>query len=244
MLPLSRPAITLALEGNIGAGKSTFLHMLGSHLNAQLVPEPCEQWQNVGGGNLLDNFYKDTKRWAYTFQTYAFITRVLAQKESALVNNKPLQVLERSAFSDRFCFAATAYELGSMQPLEWQLYKEWFSWLVMGYSKMPDAYIYIRTTPTRCYERINKRNRSEEESVSRSYLELLHDKHEKWLVHKEYTEYGSVPVLILDGNLEFENAPEVQKRYIDEISAFLAQEFNCLESEIRVPFNEDESWKI
>ena len=45
----------------------------------QIVPEPVEQWQNVGGqgGNMLDHFYKNPQRYAYTFQNYVFITRVM-----------------------------------------------------------------------------------------------------------------------------------------------------------------------
>ncbi len=245
MLPLSRPAITLALEGNIGAGKSTFLQMLGRYLNAQLVPEPHEQWQHVGGGNLLDKFYKDTKRWAYTFQTYAFVTRVIAQQEQARGNTRPLQILERSVFSDRYCFAKNAYELGFLEPLEWQLYKEWFNWLVTGFTQKPHAFIYIRTTPDVCYNRINKRSRSEEEAISRDYLESLHAKHEDWLIANNQDLTQGVPVLVLDGNLEFENAPDVQEHYRDQISAFLVKNFNCVESEICVPLlKKDELWKI
>ena len=65
------------VEGNIGAGKSTFLKVINTFLNAQVVFEPHEKWQNVAGENLLDRFYADTQRWAYTFQTYAFITRII-----------------------------------------------------------------------------------------------------------------------------------------------------------------------
>ena len=65
------------LEGNIGAGKSTFLRLAGDTLPLQIVPEPHTKWQQVGGHNLLEKFYTDTNRWAYTFQSYAFVTRVL-----------------------------------------------------------------------------------------------------------------------------------------------------------------------
>ncbi len=46
---------------------------------SQMVPEPLEEWQDVGGrgGNMLDMFYKDPARWAYTFQNFVFVTRVM-----------------------------------------------------------------------------------------------------------------------------------------------------------------------
>ena len=81
------------VEGNIGAGKSTFLKVINTFLNAQVVYEPHEKWQNVGGENLLENFYADTQRWAYTFQTYAFITRILEREKAALKNTQPFQIL-------------------------------------------------------------------------------------------------------------------------------------------------------
>ena len=45
----------------------------------QVVPEPVDKWQNVGDGkvNLLMEFYQDPQRFAYTFQNYVFLTRMM-----------------------------------------------------------------------------------------------------------------------------------------------------------------------
>ena len=67
----SRPKhLRIALEGNIAAGKSTLLGLLEDQLDYIAVPEPLSKWQEVGdngtahnGGNLLELFYKDPKRW-------------------------------------------------------------------------------------------------------------------------------------------------------------------------------------
>ena len=46
-----------ALEGNIGAGKTTIMKIIASHFNdVEFVEEPVKQWQNLGGMNLLDAF--------------------------------------------------------------------------------------------------------------------------------------------------------------------------------------------
>lgn len=216
-----------AVEGNIGAGKSTFLKMIAKHLNAQFVPEPLEQWQNVGGHNLLEQFYLDAQRWSYTFQTYAFVTRIIAQESQAACNQFPYQIVERSVFSDRYCFAKNAYEMGLMSALEWKLYQEWFGWLVEGYMKKPSAFIYLRTDPQVCYERMVKRNRSDESTVTFEYLHLLNNRHEDWLVHrKEGTEFlGDVPVLVLECNEDFESNECVQKEHVRNIVNFLEKRF-------------------
>jgi len=80
-MKLSPVRQVFVIEGNIGAGKSTFLRLLDQRLQIDPVFEPHDKWQNVGDGeNLLEKFYTDIRRWAYTFQTYAFVTRVLEQE--------------------------------------------------------------------------------------------------------------------------------------------------------------------
>ena len=211
------------VEGNVGAGKSTFLSVLKDHMSAQVVYEPHHKWQKVGdSGNLLEKFYKDTPRWAYTFQSYAFITRILEQKQMAEKSDSPIQILERSVHSDRYCFAKNCHEMGTMSDLEWELYKGWFSWLAEGYAVVPDGFIYLKTSPETCYKRLLKRNRKEESLVPLSYLEKLSSKHEEWLVQKSGVEkyLMDIPVLVLECDEEFEGNIEMQKKHVDSIVSF------------------------
>lgn len=214
------------IEGNIGAGKSTFLKIVREYLNAQVVFEPHERWQNVGGHNLLDHFYKDMKRWSYTFQSYAFVSRVQTQWEEASKMQEVVQIVERSVFSDRYCFARNCYELGFMTELEWKLYQEWFSWLITVLP-LPHAFIYLRTDPSTCSTRIQKRSRSEEELIDISYLKRLHECHEAWLIEKKEVPelIQKIPVLILECSADFEHNQELQRAQITHILAFLKTHF-------------------
>jgi deoxyadenosine/deoxycytidine kinase len=213
------------LEGNIGAGKSTLLRILGENLPVDVVFEPTDKWQKVGAaGNLLDLFYKDTQRWAYTFQSYAFVSRVqtiLEHQQSTQAN--VTQVLERSVYCDRFCFAKNCYEAGLMSGLEWQIYQEWFSWLVENYTQRPSGFIYLQTDPKVCFSRLTKRSRSEEAAIPLEYLESLHNKHEDWLVHgRDVTHYlKDVPVLVLDCNHDFENDEVRRREFVEKVAAFI-----------------------
>ena len=56
-------------------------------LPPQAVPEPIDKWQNVDGkgANMLDEFYTNPKRFAYTFQNYVFVTRVMQVREKAML---------------------------------------------------------------------------------------------------------------------------------------------------------------
>lgn len=216
----------LMIEGNIGAGKSTFLKILKKHLDVDIIFEPTDKWQNLDDqNNLLNLFYKDTKRWAYTFQSYAFISRIQTILEYQKTSPTGVQFLERSIYCDRYCFAKNCYETGFMTKLEWEVYKEWFAWLAQKYAPRPSGFIYLQTDPQTCYERIAKRSRHEESEVALEYLQKLHDRHEDWLVSQKnvFSYLQSVPVLILDCNKEFENDMQVQKEHMHKIREFIDQ---------------------
>jgi len=225
MIPVVGVQKNFIVEGNIGAGKSTFLKMIKDYLNVQIVYEPLAKWQSVGGTseNILEKFYNDTSRWAYSFQTYAFVTRIMEQEAHAKINTYSTQILERSVYSDRYCFAKNCFELGTMNSLEWKLYQEWFAWLVDNYTVKPNGFIYMQTDPVVCYQRLQKRNRSEEAVVPIEYLQKLHDKHEQWLIEKTGVApyLKDTPVLVLDCNSDFEHNVAQQERHIEKIVAFL-----------------------
>jgi deoxyadenosine/deoxycytidine kinase len=233
----SQLAKSLIIEGNIGAGKSTFLKIVQRFLDSDIVFEPHTKWQDIGGENLLNKFYKDTKRWAYTFQTYAFITRVLEQEKNARETKKEFQVLERSVYSDRYCFAKNCFEMGTMTQMEWSLYKDWFSWLVEQYTAKPTGFIYLKTDPDICYNRLIKRNRSEEAGVPLEYLTLLDKKHNDWLIKKEGISafISDVPVLVLDCNKDFEFDVNEQIKHMNAIADFFGVKIKekQIEAELR-----------
>ncbi|MCK4650794.1 deoxynucleoside kinase [Candidatus Babeliales bacterium] len=212
------------LEGNIGAGKSTFLEILNRKIGYQVLFEPTDKWQDVdGGGNLLDLFYKNKKRWAYTFQSYAFITRVedVIKARMNLKNN--VLISERSVYCDRYCFAKNCFEDDNMTALEWQIYKQWFNWLMQGYMQKPDGFVYLRVCPQVCYKRLIKRDRSEEIDVSVTYLEKLHKKHEDWLINKKELDDNilDIPVLVLECDNDFENDIVEQEKHIESLKTFI-----------------------
>lgn len=223
MISDTRSTRLLVIEGNIGAGKSTFQKLVADSLMIDPVIEPHEKWQHAAGGeNLLDKFYTDTKRWAYTFQTNAFVTRIVEQEEAARRNPGATQVQERSVYSDRYCFAKNCFEMGIMTGLEFQLYCQWFDWLVEQYTTKPAGFIYLRAEPQICHERVQRRARKEEAGITFEYLKRLHDKHEQWLIYKDELapHLRDVPVLILDRNFDYEEREGGLQRHLDRVCEF------------------------
>lgn len=188
LLPSNK--LTFCIEGNISVGKTTFLKRIASQSvelrdMVEIVPEPVGKWQDVGDShfNILDAFYENPERYAYTFQNYVFVTRMMQEKDSR-GTNRELRLLERSVFSDRMVFVRAVHEAHWMSEMELSIYDSWFDPIVSSLPGLvPDAFIYLRAEPEICYSRLLNRARAEENTVTLEYLQGLHDKHEQWLVN-------------------------------------------------------------
>jgi deoxyadenosine/deoxycytidine kinase len=172
----------ILLEGNIGAGKSTVGNTLKESGLFDFIEEPVEAWQTGFAANLLDMFYRDMKRWAFTFQITAFITRAKTWQEVLALTDHSRVVLERSIFTDRFVFATNSYRIGGMTDVEWQVYCGLWEFLVSNYCVEPDCILYYRTPAEVCLERMKVRGRHEETGVTVEYLKQLEALHDEWLL--------------------------------------------------------------
>jgi len=182
----------ILLEGNIGAGKSTLGRMLHKSELFGFIEEPVGAWQKDFSENLLGLFYSDTKRWAFTFQLAAFITRAKTWTEVLAMIDHDNVVLERSIYCDRYVFAKNCYQSGLMTETEWQIYCRMWDWLQGNWCAKPDNILYLRTPAEVCQERLRKRGRGEEENIPLGYLKDLETLHDEWLLNAN-------DVIILDG---------------------------------------------
>ena len=107
------------LEGNIAAGKTTLGEALTASDRFRFVPEPVAHWQTGFAANLLERFYADTPRWAFTMQIGAFVTRAGLVKPTT---DGCITVYERSVYCDRYVFARNLHDQGLMDDTEWAVY--------------------------------------------------------------------------------------------------------------------------
>jgi len=171
----------ILFEGNIAAGKSTVGRRLAESELFGFVEEPVGAWQQDFDENLLDLFYRDTNRWAFTFQLAAFTTRAKTWSEVLAILDHRNVVLERSIYCDRFVFAKNCYQSGLMKKTEWQLYCKLWDWLESNWCAEPDKIVYLRTPAEVCLERIEARGRAEETTIPIEYLRDLEVLHDEWL---------------------------------------------------------------
>ena len=211
------------IEGNIGSGKSTFANLLNQYYNKtdkKIIQEPVDQWlelKDTEGVTILDNFYRDQDKWSFPFQMNSFISRVNLINETRK-NNPGTSVffVERSVFTDKYCFAKNLYESGKINKIEWDIYTRWHSWLVENFKVEPDAYIYLKTDPEISHQRIKKRCREGEDGIPIEYLKELHNKHEVWMAD----ERNIRPVVTLEVTKDFTNS-ESMESFVNEINKII-----------------------
>ncbi|CAL4900912.1 unnamed protein product [Urochloa decumbens] len=217
--PTQKKRLTFCVEGNISVGKSTFLQRIANETIelrdlVEIVPEPIDKWQDVGPDhfNILDAFYAEPHRYAYTFQNYVFVTRVMQERESQ-AGIKPLRLMERSVFSDRMVFVRAVHEANWMNEMEISIYDSWFDPVVSSLPGLiPDGFIYLRASPDTCHKRMMHRRRSEEGGVTLDYLQGLHEKHESWLLPSKGSGPGVLSVSQLPMHMEGSLPPEIRDR--------------------------------
>jgi deoxynucleoside kinase len=92
------------VEGNIGCGKTTLLDKLEENNIFEVIREPVDLWLQIKGSdgkNLLQQFYEESDRYAYLFQTMVFKTRLESLDNHQI---KPFRFSERSIWTDRNVF--------------------------------------------------------------------------------------------------------------------------------------------
>ena len=213
------------IEGNIGAGKSTFLTLFKQYMtnniqSSTLLLEPVERWLNTkdsNGKHILQYYYEDQKKYGFAFQMNAFISRVLEIEE---MKSKGCDVnfVERSVYTDKNVFTTLNYENGNIGEIELKVYEDWFKVLTEKFDVGPSGFIYLKTSPETCFQRIKKRSRSGESDIPLEYLEQLDILHTIWL---EDEKKKGVKVLEIDVSEDYIESPEKQEEMFRKIKDFI-----------------------
>jgi len=179
---------TVTVQGNLGAGKTTFLeNFFMSYPDIGVHTEPLEIWQNLSGTNFLDLVYMDQARWGMTFESLVTLTMMethLMDKKEDSPNFRPVKVMERSVHSARAIFMELLKPL--MTEGEMTVLESWYDLI----NERPefdvgvDLIVYLRTSPETAMARVKSRGRQEEEGIPLDYFQNMHRLHEDWLVHR------------------------------------------------------------
>lgn len=222
----------ISIEGNIGVGKSTFISILKSKMdNCEIVYEPIDTWKKIvdsNGKNILQTFYEDIPRWAYSFQNIAYITRMKKIEDTIRSSSCEYIFLDRSLDTDANIFEKMLYDEGKINEIEHSMYILWYNFYYKYMrSQENQLYIYLKCSPEKCAERIKKRDRIEEKLVDLDYLKRLNKYHDEWLLNNKL-----LNVLVLDCDEDFEFDEHKQNIMIEQIQIKINEIYNLKKSKI------------
>lgn len=231
--------INIEINGNIGAGKTTFLKIMGNAFeNSTIVEEPVKEWKSTvddNKENILHKFYTDPKRWAYAFQNFAYITRAKKTEDAIRNSNSRYIFFDRSIKTDKYVFEKMLYDTNQISEIEHKMYNLWYDFYHDYVRKETDNIIvYLRCEPHVAYERIKKRNRIEEKDITLEYLSDVHRYHEEWLNNT-----NNDNIIIIDCNRDFEHDTVYQQEIIDIVKTYLATKICSKLIKENICYNED-----
>lgn len=205
--------ITISIEGNIGAGKTTFINKIENLVNTNkfdkkicVLREPVDIWTNVKnpktGETILQSFYRDSKTYAFPFQTLVFNTRLMEYKR-ILKENPDCDILfcERSLESDSNIFAKMLYNDGLIDDMSYEIYKHLYE---TSKHEFPiDKVVLLDIDHYECQKRIKQRAREGEESIPLEYLGKCDAYHMEWLnsYDSKKDDYEMLHINIFTNNL-------------------------------------------
>ncbi len=163
-VPLTEKYSYIAIEGNIGAGKTTLTNMMAADFNAKKVLE------RFADNPFLPKFYEDKDRYAFPLEM-SFLADRYQQLSDDLAQ---YDLFKNFIISDYYVFKSVIFSKVTLNDDEFKLYRKVFD---MMYKEMikPDLYVFLYQSPERLLENIKKRGRDYEQNISADYLKQIHD---------------------------------------------------------------------
>ena len=196
------------VAGNIGAGKTSLTERLAARLNWD------SGFESVADNPYLPDFYADMHSWSFHLQVFFLGHRALQHKALALSPRSA--IIDRSIYEDAFIFARALHEMGNLNERDHLAYRQLYE-IVVDALPAPALLIYLQAPVKTLVDRITRRGRSIESSITPDYLRLLDRYYNEWLA-----DFSICPVLtIRSDNLDFvhhnEDLDVVVKRIEDRL---------------------------
>ena len=201
-ISLSEKYNYIAIEGNIGAGKTSLATKIAEDFNAKIVLE------RFADNPFLPKFYEDNERYAFPLEM-SFLADRYQQLSDDLAQ---FDLFKNFIVSDYYIFKSLIFAQVTLQNDEYFLYRKMFDIMYNEISK-PDLYIYLYQQTPRLIENIKKRGREYEQNILPSYLEKIHKGYATFIKTEE-----NLKTIIIDvSEKDFVHNQEDYKEIIDLI---------------------------
>lgn len=152
----------IAIEGNIGAGKTSLATKISNDFNAKLILE------RFADNPFLPKFYEDAKRYAFTLEM-SFLADRYQQISDDL---SQLDLFKNFIVSDYDIYKSLIFSKITLPEDEFKLYRRLFYLMYKDIAK-PELYVYLYQNTERLQENIKKRGRDYEQNIENDYLDKI-----------------------------------------------------------------------
>ncbi len=182
----------IAIEGNIGSGKTTLSTMIAEDFNAKIILE------RFADNPFLPKFYEDNDRYAFPLEM-SFLADRYSQLSDDLAQ---FDLFKNFIVSDYYIFKSLIFAQITLQKDEFYLYRKMFDIMYKEISK-PDLYIYLYQDTPQLIKNIKKRGREYEQNIAPEYLDKIHQGYSSFIKTEE-----NLKTLIIDvSQKDFLNNP-------------------------------------
>ena len=204
-ISLSEKYNYIAIEGNIGAGKTSLTNMMSDEFNAKVVLERFAE------NPFLPKFYEDKERYAFPLEM-SFLADRYQQLSDDLAQ---YDLFKNLIISDYYIFKSLIFAQVTLQKDEYILYRKMFDLMYKEITK-PDLYVYLYQNTDRLLQNIKKRGRDYEQNIKPDYLQKIHDGYSNFIKTQQ-----DLNILIVDvSELDFVSVKEDYNLVLKKIKNF------------------------
>ncbi|MFQ5450750.1 MAG: deoxynucleoside kinase [Nitrospinaceae bacterium] len=180
--PMIEPRF-IAVEGAIGAGKTSLANLLGKQYDARLVLEKDE------ANPFIEKFYQDRDSFAFQTQIFFLLSRY----------NQYMSLAQRDLFNsvviiDYLFQRDMVFSNLNLQGHEQRLYQQIYN-LIEGRIPKPDLVIFLQADTRVLQARVEKRNRDYEAFINFEYLDAVNKAFNNFFFY-----YSETPLLVINTN--------------------------------------------
>ena len=195
----------IAIEGTIGAGKTTLATRIANDFNGKLVLEEFEGDKNP----FLPKFYKEPEKYSFQLEMTFLALRYQQLKDKLGM----LDLFQDFIISDYYVAKSLIFSRNNLQEDEYQLFSRFFN-IIFSDMPKPELLVYLYADVARLQRNIRKRGRSYEQEISDGYLADIQQGYLNFLNQQQ----GNMRILLLDtSRLDFVAYENDYRRIIDVI---------------------------
>jgi len=192
----------IAVEGVIGAGKTTLADKLSKTMGAAVIFEEFEQ------NPFLEEFYRDPSRYAFQTQIFFLLSRFRQMQELHQINLFQQKIVSDYLFAKDRIFATL-----NLTEKEIKLY-DGIARLMEKEVPVPELVIYLQASTQHLMDNIYKRGRSYEKNMDRDYIDALNEMYNQFFFH-----YDRSNLLVINTDeIDFKNSEKDYQDILVEIN--------------------------